>query len=515
MYTEFITDMGERLDNQPFRSTYTYTYSNDEIIYDTGLKYIASLEQSYNAAVQDVANGTFHSYHSERQRAFKEQGSQILSWLQTDNSSQHLLLVSLCPPEEELSYAEAKKQSFKPDRMMASVQLHSKNIDGTTSTAAFSLDGLTLDNLQKLLNNLGLDSVVAPSTLEQVTKPIEIHSLASADVVVDSIIQIYDMQLGNESHNVYSQGISNENNIVEANSFVANHPETFILYRTIIEQVATSLNIQTVTDDLAHTVANKLAQQYPAHSTVPAFLTLVSGDSFTPYIAGELIDYLRRRAIPEYLKDSFSTQNVASRQSIGDIGSAGVSATLSGRVYDGACPSSATVSAEQSVIDQAMRLGLNVAATVESPKPLFIVGNYAVIPIGSCPASCGTECGIGIKDVRTGSWYCANSKRCSGYNSDVYNFVFNPGDTKDEITRNEVSHTETNYTENRLTHDVSIELREVQSIIWQLRSFMFNEALTDAERQNIITDLITADQRKQHLLRVAIGSEAYIHADSE
>lgn len=58
MFTEFVTDMGERLKNQPFRSSYKYSYNAHEITYDTGLQYIASLEQSYQAAIADVNNGS-------------------------------------------------------------------------------------------------------------------------------------------------------------------------------------------------------------------------------------------------------------------------------------------------------------------------------------------------------------------------------------------------------------------------------------------------------------------------
>jgi hypothetical protein len=188
----------------------------------------------------------------------------------------------------------------------------------------------------------------------------------------------------------------------------------------------------------------------------------------------------------------------------------------SGRTYDGACPSSVSGAiSQQAAIDQAAILGVTVVVTQETPKPLFTVGNYAVIPIGSCPASCGIECGIGIKDIKTGAWYCANSKRCSGYSDDVYNVVFNPDAL--EKPKNDAKSADAQCgdidTSSSMKNDISTELRMLQEYLWQLQTMLYDESLTDNKRQEIVIHLIATDQRKQHLLRVSIGKEDYIHAE--
>jgi hypothetical protein len=516
MYTEFITDIGERLVDQPFRSTYTYTYDENEITYDTGLQYVASLEQSYRAAVRDVEKGRFSSYHLDRQNAFKAQGDVLLDWLHTEQGSSHVLLVSLCPSREELSYEEATKQNFKPDRMMASVQLHTKDADGSATTTAFSLDGLSLSRLQDLLQELGIEAQVATTTLEQVTIPIYIDSADSADSVTTMLIDTYDMLLHKETQHYYKQGASLEKNIVEANAYVAAHPEAYTLYKTIVEHVTTSLKMNIVSASLANYVAENLAKQYANYSNIPSALCISEGDVLTVHTAGELIEYVRERAIPEYLTGLLSKNSHVSESSYYDIGSAGVSAAQSGRVYAGACPSSTNSSEEQTAIDQATQFGLNTVVTQESPKPLFTVGNFAVIPIGSCPASCKTECGIGIKDMRSGSWYCANSKRCSGYSADIYNIVFKPGEVQNS-RENNGEYLGNDFTERdrENTHDVSYELQQTQQVIWQLRTLMFDETIDDLARNKIVRTLVDAHSRKQHLLRVALGSEAYVQAEDE
>lgn len=516
IYTEFITDMGERLIDQPFKSTYHYTFTDKEITYDTGLQYLASLEQSYIAAHNDVARGAFSEYHVQRQYAFKQQGEQILEWLQASDGPKHLLVVSMCPNNEELSYEEAKKQSFKPDRLMASLQVHTKLSDTDATTTAFSLDGLSTERLQAVLHALGLPDTVAETTLAQITQPIALYSDISPKEITDTFIHAYDSLRSHEDSGSYKQGVSLEKRTVEANAFVAEYPEAFRLYKTVVAHVATSLREGRVQHELAHVVHKNLTSQYETSVIIPSFLTISAGDYFTTYMASELIDYLRKRAIPEYLSMQLATAESSDTYvSYGDIGSAGASAMQSGRTYDGACPSSSNeTNSQQAVIDQAAILGVNVVVSQEAPKPLFVIGNYAVIPIGSCPASCGTECGIGIKDIKTGTWYCANSKRCSGYNADVYNFVFNPESVEGTPNNNQSSDKRHNTILNSdLRSDVSSELREVQAYLWHLRTMLFNEALTDGERQDVVTYLIATDQRKQHLLRVAIGKEAYIQAE--
>ena len=404
IHTEFITDMGERLENQPFCSTYGFKYENGEIVYDTGILYLESLHNSLEAAAADVQAGTFPRYHLDRQAGFMEQGLAMKQWLGSDDTS-HLLFFSLCPEPTELSAGDAKKQSFKPDRQMASIQLHSKNADGTGSTIAFSLDVLTIDRLRMLFSELGIDCSVPNTSLEQLTRSILIDDSHSPEGAVDRIISTYDQLLYEQKGKLYKQGIDVEKNAVEANSFVRKHPEAYWLYRQIIDEVAMSLTGKRVTPVLANIVHTQLVLPYSnKHVAVPRCLMIHAGDYYDYDKASLLVDYLRKKAIPEYLKQKLSpnskteascSSGYSSGSSVGDgasysIGSAGASAQQSGKTYDGGCPSSSpnqnsqqtnqSGQNEQGNAEQARRLGIKPNAV----KYQYHKG-YCVVP--NCPSS--------------------------------------------------------------------------------------------------------------------------------
>lgn len=410
---EFITGMGERLENQPFCSTYGFGYLNGEIVYDTGILYLQSLENSVEAAARDVRAGTFTAYHLERQLGFLSQGLQMKDWLEDTSETRHLLFFSLCPQQPELSIAEAEKQSFKPDRLMASVQLHSKNNDGSGSTVAFSLDGLTLDSLSELFHSLGIDGGVAETTQKQLVKPLLIDENYTAQQAVEKIIATYDQLLFEKTSKMHSQGIDVENNIVEANSFVRSRPEAYRLYRKIIDEVALSLASAKVSAGLAGAVYTDLVSAYLKKGlTPPQWLNFSAGDYFNLNNASMLVDYLFRKAIPGYLIGKIPRNVAGTASSSSDsggsgysIGDAGVSAQQSGKVYDGGCPTSGpamqnALSDQQSnnSTEQAKRLGLKPNAIV---KYQYHKG-YCVVP--NCPS--------GDKDEKVPVGPCSVCKDC-------------------------------------------------------------------------------------------------------
>ena len=515
MHTEFITDMGERLENQPFLSKYSFRISETEITYDTGLKYIESLKKSLEAAKKDTTSGMFDIYHERRQEAFLRQGQEVLGWANDSSNQAYVLAFSLCPSSEELSFSEAKRQSFKPDRMMASIQLHAKN--NTGETIAFSLDGLTLDRLQLLFVKLGLDEKVCQTTLEQLATPIYIDNSLSAEATVDAIVSAYDAVRQEQDGGIYRQGINIEKNIVEANEFVAAHPEAYELYKSIISEVATSLN-RRITPGLARTVQQKLRASYHDNQ-IPKFLLLQEGDFLDSQLASDLIEYLRRVAIPEYLtqklayKQSKHHQAAHSADSY-DIGSAGAQASIAGRQYDGACPSSATgvATVASAMQQQASQFGIyKTTAAYELPQPVFTKGEYDVIPIGSCPM-CKAECGTGIRNRRSGDWFCTQSN-CSAYKEDIYNYVFGNYDLDNEVSgtaKNPVRTMPKKSEKNeKVRQENKLEIRACQDKIWLLENELYNNTeLSSEERAAIVKEIVDSYQVHQILLRGALGQAA-------
>lgn len=517
MRTEFITDMGERIEHQPFKGSYIFNTTAEEIVYVTGLAYIASLRQSFEAAKHDVASGGFIPYHAARQAAFLRQGEKVLEWANDTHDRAHLVLFSLCPPHDELSYTDAKKQNFKPDRQMASVQLHAKYGDGSGETVAFSLDGLTLGRLQKLLEMMGVEADVADTTLEQLVLPVRLAPDYTAAATVAAIIEAYDGLCQEEEGGIYTQGINLQANIVEANAFVDTHPETFALYKTIITEVARSLQTG-ITPELADTVEKQLVRQFTS-TDIPPFLRLQAGDILTERTAAEVIEYLRKRAIPEYLMQMLQqrivVEDATDGMSLGyDIGSAGASAMAAGRSYDGACPGSVTQNNLASVDNQAKEMGLLKVAVYESPKPLFSKGDFEVVPIGSCPV-CGAECGTGIRHKKSGKWYCTQLG-CKAFEQAIYDFVFaiaqdmtptrvspSLGDAElIDTSPKKVLHPQIQI------HTLNQELKQMQTKMWLLQNTLYDEELSEAVRTELITDLIQTYQEQQTLLRISLGYAA-------
>lgn len=364
---EFITDIGERLENQPFNSSYGLSYNKGHIVYDTGLDYLATLDNSVIAARQDVANGIHSEYHLRRQTAFRQQGNILHNWLIDDNSSDHLIFFSLCPESSELSNTEAQRQCFKTDRLMASIQLHSKLGGGRARTTAFSLDNLTLLRLQQLFDSLGIDSRVGSSTLDQLLQPVFVNNCSDSELV-GQIIETHDQGLYQDTAQYHSQGIDTEKNIVEANTFVRSHPETYSLYRQAIEEVATSLTNNEVSSGLAD-IVHSLSLPYMKKFNRPNSLKIYKGNRFSDYEATAFMEYLRQQAIPEYLTNILN-QPVSQSNYVSDgtsfvggisIATAGYDAQISGRSYEGACVGSGNnfLQSNNSASEQITKMGQN------------------------------------------------------------------------------------------------------------------------------------------------------------
>jgi hypothetical protein len=434
IYTEFVTDIGERLVDQPFYGSYRYDFDGKEVVYDTGLRLFESLQKSVLAAEQDVRSGFHDEYHLRRQEAFYQQGLELFKWLVDEHSSKHLMFISLCPDYQELRPEEATKQGFKPDRKMASIQLHSKTEGGYVSKT-FSLDNLDIDGLNKIAHELYIDNISASSTIDLLSMPIYIDDNSSSDAVAADLINKHDQLLLERTGALHRQGINLNKNVVEANEFVAKHNETYELYLNIVYEVAHSLKNGLINYKLAHLIDDSLLKQYGDDR--PKELVFKEGDLFYESNARLIVEYVRSRAIPEYLNSkliinkSYQT-NISTSYS--DIGAAGVGAYTNGKEYNGSCPSSGifgvNVSKSSALSAQAAFMQL-IEVAYETPKPIMTKNGYNVIPIGSCPV-CGAECGVGIQNIKTKKWHCVQTN-CAAFDMDVYSMVFSNDKSVDTL----------------------------------------------------------------------------------
>lgn len=367
---EFYTDTGERIVEQPFKGTFSY---DNNFVSDTGLDLRRTLINANEAAAIDVQSGYFSSYHLERSYAYTVQLDQLESWIVDITDTSHRLYVSLCPPSDELNEYEAKRQSFKPDRMMASLQLYEKTKVGI-NMHAFSLDGLTTERLQELFDVLGIPSKVTHSTLQQLTEPVAFTDELDGQSTVDSIIYYYDNILAKKSGLKHTQGVDEHKYISEANMFVQSHPEAFDMYKQTIKEVATSLEFGSVTAKLNAIVAELRESIVVQSAVVPWALQVSEGQYLSRDAASDIVDYLRRRAIPQYLMNKLKEpQNIAITYSDTSSGYQGISdaggqAIVMGNSYDGGCPTSnnSTNAAELAALGNAFSVLQNKSLNRES-----------------------------------------------------------------------------------------------------------------------------------------------------
>ena len=342
-YIEYVTDMGERLVEQPFKKSFEYSVDGDNLISDTGVYLNTFLEKGYQAAVNDVRERGFDESHALRARAFYEQLPQLREWFADKSDATHKVFFSLCAPKSELNEYEARRQGFKQERLLASIQLYEKTHTGI-KLHAFSLDGLSLARLSELYTVFGVEDAVAASTIEQLIRPLSIDATMPANEAVESIIYHYDKLLGEETGHRYVQGVDHTKFKKEANAHVEEHGDAYDLYRQTIIEVANSLKIGKVTNRLGD-IVNELKFSIVTHEAiVPPELRLQSGQPMRRDAAAGVIDYLRTKAIPHYLTTKLETKSDASSGSSGtsyqDVSAAGAQAVVNNISYEGACASS-------------------------------------------------------------------------------------------------------------------------------------------------------------------------------
>jgi hypothetical protein len=351
IYRDYITDMGERVEKKEFNDYFNFSVIEDEIISDEGVWLRGMLEDGLQAAKDDYAQDPDYSYALARAERQAKHHSMLVDWYNKD-MPHNLLIASLCPPESEVPESIAKLSSFKTNRQMASMWLYERTKSGIRMYA-FSLDQLTIDRLQDITDKLGADVRISDTTLEQLSAPINLP-MADGGEAVEAIRGIHDKRLDDQSTDGVKHYFGIKGNLPEdrdANRMVAGKPEAYELYKVAVQEVAASLGKNTVTVGL-DSLATELKQGFAG--SVPSVLKIKAGERISKSHARDFMEYLRTRALSEYIfgNNDEHEQVQGGSSSYGGIASAGAYAVNNGISHEGACPTSG---AENSA--QAQQLG--------------------------------------------------------------------------------------------------------------------------------------------------------------
>lgn len=344
LYTEYWTDIGERSENEHTNETFRYRLSGGDLISDTGLSMRKMLERGLAAAREDVKHSSEFNMtllrheiqlrHLELLINYHESGRRNILWIP-----------SLCPDSNELPTKLAENNGFKPERMMSSNWLFEPTGDGYI-LRIFTLDNHLLDDQATIYAALGSDQVVAGSTTEELITPKELPLDDSAEAV-ELIRAAHDQILMRENpgQRFYFGIHKRDQSTLEATAKVREHPEAYQLWLKVRSATRASLADSKVTPSLAR-LASQLAAPFSANE-IPPTLRLSAGQPFEASAARNLMEYLRRQAIPHYIfgQPPVSAANhqeysMAWSGGFDSVASAGAAAVASGKSYDGACPSS-------------------------------------------------------------------------------------------------------------------------------------------------------------------------------
>lgn len=310
--TEFVTDLSERSERNHFYAVFSYRYQDGDLISDTGLSLKRLLADGVAAARKDAI-----PYGIERAEVLAGQLDYLTAWYESGDSRQ-LGFFSLCPDSAELDRPAMERLAFKPDRQMSSNWIFERCTDGQIRMHAFSLDGHTLAAHQHIVGER-----VAGTSLEELAVP-RFFAEADGAAAVERIRAVHDGDSGSFF------GI--HGNADNAAVIVSRHPEVYALYRETIGASYEALRLGRITPRLRN-ITSALVDGYAGFESPVSVLNKRLFSAFDARDAAELIEYLRRQAIPHYL---FGGSKVI--DSIAESGAAAVSQGLS---YEGACPTSA------------------------------------------------------------------------------------------------------------------------------------------------------------------------------
>lgn len=342
---EWETDMSERQNERHFRHEAEFRLVDDSLVSLNGEWLQPLLDEGVEAALSDYAENPELAYHVWRAKVLADHHLQIIDWLKS-GSKNCLVFNSLCPPSSEVAPRIAKLGNFKTDRMMASNWIcQPPDEQGVVKIYYFSLDGLTLAGLSNVAQTLGISQPAASTTLERLARPME-APFDSGELAMEAFRSVHDNNLNNQTPGKrHYFGIAGSNpEDKNANQIVREKPKARRLYKSAVQEVDASLDAGKVSPALAELV---LQLQRPFDSeNIPTALQISWGRPISEDQAREFMDYLRRRALPQYI---FHTTYAAPENgaasgggdSYGDISSAGAYAVKNNLSHDSACPTSA------------------------------------------------------------------------------------------------------------------------------------------------------------------------------
>lgn len=337
---EYVTDMGERAKKRYVNKSFDLRVEGNDILYDlTGKSYREMMAGGLKAAKIDADNDSRWDYSKHQAEIQAGHIDQLLEWYQSDDKN-CVMINSLCPEDEELPATTAELLNFKTDRMMSMNWLFAKTERGLVMHA-FSLDGLTLEKVGVLSNQLGIEEKPAATALEQLTRLTKLPFTDGA-TAVETIRRQHDEKLdqeepGNAAH--YFGTKQNFEAVMDANSFVESRPQAYETYKRAVRGLASSLVTGKVCRELAN-LSNDLRVGFELDNA-PGALLLAENSPLTLDSSRAFMDYLRRQALPHYIYEGHNLQRTYGSSEV-SVAYAGAAAVSSGSSYDGACPGAAS-----------------------------------------------------------------------------------------------------------------------------------------------------------------------------
>ena len=320
---EISADLAERSPDRCHSRSFGYMVVGDDLLSDTGLYMREMLLRSLEVTKVDAINDTLRNYGLLREQVQYEQLSQILDW-NTYSAGKIIGFASLCPTIAELDSRTAKANSFKQDRLLASLWFYEKQSLGQLKMHAFSLEHCTLDRLSRTLEQCGLPAVVGINTLDQLARSIDLSACGVA-----AFKQAYRAVLLND-------GVKSSD-IEDADTKVAACPEAVELYKKFVYSCAESLSYGVVSARMATLLSEITSMQ---NGAIHSYLGLKAGDSIGINDGRLLMDFLRSRVLPQYVY-GVSPRSTPSHSDATSFAASLSDVVASGKVYDNSCPGSA------------------------------------------------------------------------------------------------------------------------------------------------------------------------------
>lgn len=368
--SEITSKEVENSDEKPFYTVFNYRLEGDDLVYtETGKSLNELLADGTTAAEADYeTDQDSYGYHLDRAKVLASHGPAMVRW-RKQNPQQAAMVASLCPSAKELAPQVAKLGNFKLHREMSSNWILEPTDEGI-QVHVFSLDHLTLEGLQAIYDELGINVEVANTTLQEVQQIRQLN-VTGGQAAKDKITSIHDAFLSRiyPYSAPYYQGVKHNHKQEQAYALVTAKPEAENMYVNAVESVAQSLMVGYIHPSLGKLLM-ELRSAYPSADKLPPALQL--GGRLSLEQAREFMEYLHLQALPEYIfgdrkeHQKFRAQNNLASDSGGysGVASAGSYASTNEISREGACPTSggglmAQSSAEHANSAMAVAMGLH------------------------------------------------------------------------------------------------------------------------------------------------------------